>query len=98
VTEGLGPDSRCIRDWYPLTPALCSPEFNEAAGPRKDTTIALSQLTPGAFVRQVFPLPSHSSGNPANKSSNRSSAGCRPSRIASTMSGASSVSRNTRLT
>ena len=39
----------------------------------------------------------HSSGNPSSRSSSCSSAGCRPSRIASTISGASSVSRSTRL-
>ena len=42
--------------------------------------------------------PSHSSGNPSSRSSSCNSAGCRPSRIASTISGASSVSRRTRLT
>ena len=41
---------------------------------------------------------SQSSGNPSNRSSSRSPAGCLPSRTASTISGASSVSRSTRLT
>ena len=41
--------------------------------------------------------PSHANGNPFSRSSSCSSAGCRPSRIASTISGASSVSRRTRL-
>ena len=41
---------------------------------------------------------SHTSGNRSSRSSSCSSAGCRPSRIASTISGASSVSRRTRLT
>ena len=37
--------------------------------------------------------PCHSNGNPFSRSSSCSPAGCRPSRIASTISGASSVSR-----
>ena len=51
-----------------------------------------------ARIRQDFRCPSHSNGNPSSRSSSCSSAGCRPSRIASTISGASSVSRRTRLT
>jgi hypothetical protein len=41
---------------------------------------------------------SHSSGNPASTSSSCNSASCRPSRIASTISGASRVSRRAWLT
>ena len=45
-----------------------------------------------------FGCATHSNGNPSSRSSSFNSAGCRPSSIASTSSGASSVSRNTRLT
>jgi hypothetical protein len=40
----------------------------------------------------------HASGNPSNRSSSCKSGGCRPSRIASTITGASSVSRRMLLT
>ncbi|NJR38970.1 MAG: hypothetical protein HC781_09215 [Leptolyngbyaceae cyanobacterium CSU_1_4] len=83
---------------------LTSPNGIEALKNAVQTAIARSSLIPIASPESTTVLAEqiigrlHSSGNPANRSSSCISAGCRPSRIASTISGASSVSRRTRLT
>jgi hypothetical protein len=56
------------------------------------------KLAYAGYPANVCRCPSQSRGNPSSRSSSCASAGCRPSRIASTISGASSVSRSNRLT
>jgi transposase len=56
-----------------------------------DPVAGLSGHTPNMNLRLC---PSHSNGNPSSRSSSPNSAGCRQSRIVSTISGASSVSQS----
>ena len=86
---------------YPLgSTATTNPSFrSEDDTEPRSRSRSLPQLPDGAGLWIPKPLLclAHSNGNPPIKSSSCSSAGCRPSRIASTNSGASSVNRRIRL-
>ena len=80
------------------TPVPTTFSTSAAAPFRLGLVVCLAAPRPGSTTSWSAVLLGPFQGNPSSRSSSCNSAGCRPSRIASTISGASIVSRRTRLT